>query len=322
MTHEPTLFEDIVEETHDGERLDVYLAGQIEDASRSFLKKIIKDGKVTINGHVCVRPGRTMNVDEKVAAEIPDALTTTLSPENIPIEIVYQDMDLLVVNKPAGLVVHPAPGHYSGTLLNAILFHCADFQRPGEDPVRPGIVHRIDRDTSGLLVIAKSAKAFAHLSEQAREHTFDRRYLAIVRGDFKEDSGRIVASIGRSLADRSRMTVTSVNSRDAATRFDVLERFGAAALVALTLETGRTHQIRVHLRFTGHHILGDPVYGYTDYAKLGVSKPVQAALEGLQGQALHAEQLGFEHPSTGERMMFTAPLPPDFQAALDALRGD
>jgi 23S rRNA pseudouridine1911/1915/1917 synthase len=324
-------FEDIVGEEHERFRLDVYLAEVIEvggwtagsrlrDASRSYVKKLIKDGLVRVNGGVCTRPGRTMTAGDKVNVEIPAPPPALPQPENIPIDIVYQDSEVIVVNKPSGLVVHPAPGHFEGTLVNTVLFHCPDFQSPGTDMTRPGIVHRIDRFTSGLLVIAKTPRAFASLSEQAREHAFDRRYLALVRGEFPEDCGRINVPIGRSISDPSRMSVTGIKGREAVTRFEVLERFVRACLVALVLETGRTHQIRVHLRFAGHPVLGDPVYGSTDYSAWKHDERVASALASLHGQALHAERLGFIHPRTGQEMRFTVPPPPDFAAALDALR--
>lgn len=315
-----TTYEDIATEEHEGLRLDVYLAGQLEDASRSFVKKLIKEGRVLLNGQPCTRPARILAVGDAVATELPPPPATDLVPEDIPLDILYQDADVVVVNKQSGLVVHPAPGHYAGTLVHALLFHCTDFQRSGSHPDRPGIVHRLDRDTSGVLVVAKTPRAFLKLAEQAREHTFDRRYLALVRGEFEENTGRIVANVGRSMVDRKRMSVTGVHGREAVTRFEVLERFDAASLIALRLETGRTHQIRVHLRFAGHSVLGDPVYGVTDYAFMAVSEEIKAALGELNGQALHAERLGFEHPTTGEQMVFTAPLPVDFQNALDTFR--
>lgn len=315
----PTIYQDTVDVEHADLRLDVFLAGRIEDASRTFIKKLIQDGRVTINGRVCIRPARKVALGEEVWAEFPPPPALTLVPENIPIEIVHQDTEVVVVNKPPGLVVHPAPGHYSGTLVHAILHHCPDFERPG-DSDRPGIVHRIDRFTSGLLVVAKSLRAFTALSRQAREHAFDRRYLALVRGEFQEDAGVIRAPVGRGLADPTRMTVTGVKGRESVTRFQVLERFGNASLLGITLETGRTHQIRVHLRFAGHPVLGDPVYGVTDFKHCGLPSSVRAALEALPGQALHAEWLGFDHPATGRRMRFTAPPPAEFRAALDALR--
>lgn len=301
-------------------RLDVFLAGAIEDGSRSFLQKLIKDGAVRINGQVCRKPGRIVRAGEQIDVELPPPPTTELRPDPIPLDVLFEDSEVLVVNKPSGLVVHPAAGHPSGTLVNAVLHHCADFQRPGDDPLRPGIVHRLDQFTSGVMVIAKTPRAFGALAAQAREHAFDRRYLALVQGEFKDRSGRIDASVGRSLHDRTRMAVTGVRARDAVTRYQVLETFGVASFIALELETGRTHQIRVHLRFVGHPVLGDSVYGVTDFRRWRVPDAVRWALEKLDGQALHAEALGFVHPLSGRRMRFTAPPPPDFRAALEALR--
>lgn len=316
-----------VDEEHKALRLDVFLAEAIEDASRSFIKKLIKDGRVTINDQSVTRPSRLTAKDDRIAVDLPPPPTTDLTPENIPLNVLHEDSEILVIDKPSGLVVHPAPGHWTGTLVNAVLYHCPDFEQPtgdlsgyGNDPARPGIVHRLDRFTSGVMVVAKTPAAFSHLSRQAREHTFDRRYLALVRGEFKEDTATINATIGRSLSMRGRMAVTSVKSREAITRVRVLERFGSASLVALRLETGRTHQIRVHLRFAGRPVLGDPVYGVTDYSGWSITPEVRKTLEALGGQALHAELLGLEHPSTGERLSFTASPPEDFQRALDALR--
>ncbi|HNR30631.1 MAG TPA: RluA family pseudouridine synthase [Candidatus Hydrogenedentes bacterium] len=316
------IFEAVVEEEHERLRLDVFLAEVIEDASRTFVKKLIKDGRVAVNGQACLKPARTMTRGEQVAARIPPPPQIRLEPEDIPLEILHEDADIVVVNKPSGLVVHPAPGHYGGTLVNAILHHCPDFQRPGGDPVRPGIVHRLDQYTSGVMVVAKTPRAHASLGEQAAGHRFDRRYLALVRGEFREQRGRIDATIGRSTADRKRMTVTGIRGKDAVTNFEVLERFGVASLVALQLETGRTHQIRVHLRFAGRPVLGDPVYGVADFRDWRVPPETRRALDALEGQALHAELLGIDHPGTGEHMTFTAPPPADFLRALAALRAE
>ncbi len=315
-----TRFEATVEEEYAGLRLDVCLAELMEDASRSFVKKLIKDGRVTVNGRAAVKPSRIVARGDRIAATVPPPPPAMPEPENLPLEILYQDAAIVVVNKAAGMVVHPAPGHYTGTLVNAVLYHCPDFQRPGQDMSRPGIVHRLDADTSGVMVVAKTARAFAHLARQAADHRFDRRYLALVQGQFEEDRGRISAVIGRSLADPSRMAVTGVRAREAVTHFEVLERLGPASLVALQLETGRTHQVRVHMRFIGRPVLGDPVYGVTDFRGWKVSPETLAALRALHGQALHAERLGLIHPESGERMTFTAPPPPDFLRALEALR--
>ena len=318
MSHEP--LESVIEEPHHGQRLDVFLAETMEDTSRSFIKKLIKDGLVVVEGEPCTKPGRLMKEGEAVSVTVPEPPPVLPEPEDIPLDVLFEDAHLIIINKPAGLVVHPAPGNYTGTLVNALLFHCKDFERAGADMRRPGIVHRLDRDTSGVMVAAKTQRAFTHLAQQAADHSFDRHYLALVRGEFPEDTGRIVASIGRSLVDRSRMAVTGIHGKEAVTNFTVLERFGAASLVKLVLETGRTHQIRVHMRFAGRPVLGDPTYGATDYRGLHLPDHINAALEGLHGQALHAQMLGITHPETGERMQFSAEPPADFQHALEALR--
>ncbi len=316
----PETVETVAGPEHSGVRMDVFLAEMVEDATRSFLKKIIKDGCVRINGQVCLKPARAMAENDRVEVAIPEPPSAIPEPEDIPLDILYQDAELIIINKPAGLVVHPAPGHDAGTLVNALLFHCSDFQRAGADMRRPGIVHRLDRDTSGVMVAAKTQRAFTCLAEQAAAHSFDRRYLALIRGEFREERGRINAPLGRSLVDRSRMAVTGLHSREAVTNVETLERFGVASLVGLQLETGRTHQIRVHMRFAGRPVLGDPVYGVTDFRSWPVPPETLEALKGLQGQALHAERLGITHPNTGERMTFQTPPPPDFQRALDELR--
>jgi 23S rRNA pseudouridine1911/1915/1917 synthase len=311
----------VAEEEHEGLRLDVFLAEVVEDATRSFLKKLIKDQHVRVNGQVCTKPARTMTPGETIGVEIPPPPPARPEPEDIPLDILYEDEDLVVVNKSSAMVVHPAPGHYSGTLVNALLGCCKDFERSGADMSRPGIVHRLDRQTSGVMVVAKNQKAMVHLSAQANAHTFDRHYVALVRGEFKEERGTVDASIGRSLSARGKMAVTPVKARAAVTHFEVIERFVVASYIQLKLETGRTHQIRVHMRFAGRQVLGDPLYGVTDFSGWAVPPDVRKHLEALQGQALHAERLGFTHPRTEERMNFTAPPPGDFQRALEALRG-
>lgn len=310
----------VVDEDFASMRLDVFLGEVVEDASRSYMKRIIKDKRVLVNGEVCTKPSRMMALEDTVSVDLPPLPTDRPQPEAIPLEVLYEDADLIIVNKPSGLVVHPAPGHETGTLVNAILHQCPDFEWPGRNEIRPGIVHRLDRDTSGVMVVAKRQAAFDSLAKQAADHSFDRQYLALVRGEFPEDQGRVVASIGRSLTDRSKMAVTQVRAKDAVTNFKVKERFGVASLVSLKLETGRTHQIRVHMRFAGRPVLGDPVYGVTDYGKWTIPEETLAALKALQGQALHAEMLGITHPTTGERLRFSAPAPDDFLHALDALR--
>lgn len=315
------VIETVVDEATAGLRLDVFLAGAIEDASRSFLQRLVKAGAVTLNGEIATRVSRVVVEGDTLRVAIPPPPSSAVEPENIPLDLLYEDADLLVVNKQAGLVVHPAPGNYTGTLVNAVLYHCPDFTRSGGDATRPGIVHRLDRDTSGVMVIAKSPVAFASLAQQAHDHAFERRYLALVRGVFKESAGRIQAAVGRSLADPKRMTVTGIRGRKAVTHFTVKENLRLASLIALQLETGRTHQIRVHLRFAGHPVLGDPVYGVTDFSTWDVSDGVREILQSLKGQALHAEHLGFHHPTKNETMRFTAPLPEDFQRAVEALRG-
>jgi 23S rRNA pseudouridine1911/1915/1917 synthase len=314
------LYTESAGEEHEGLRLDVFLAEMIEDASRSFVKKLIKEGRVTVNGAAVRKPSYSISPAEEITADIPPGPPAEPEPEAIPLTILYEDGALIMLDKPSGMVVHPAPGHHTGTLVNALLHHCPELREAGLDPVRPGIVHRLDRYTSGVMVVAKTFAAYQHLAEQAAAHTFDRRYRALVRGGFDEDRGRINAGIGRSTADRSRMAVTGIRAREAVTNFEVLERLGPASLVGLQLETGRTHQIRVHMRFAGRPVLGDPVYGVTDFSRWDIPPDVRAALEGLEGQALHAERLGVTHPDTGERIAFTTPPPPDFQQALDALR--
>ena len=301
-----------------GLRLDVFLAARIEDASRSFIKQAIKDERVTLKDRVVKRPGRALAEGDEIEVRLPPAPVTELLPEDIPLDVVFEDGDILVINKASGLVVHPAPGHPTGTLVNAVLHHCAEFERPsGEEGdgggfLRPGIVHRLDRFTSGVMVVAKTQRAFDSLSDQARRHAFERRYVALVQGEIQEDSGVIRASIGRSLSDRKRMSVTSVNAREAVTRFRVQERFGVASYIELRLETGRTHQIRVHMASRGHPVVGDPLYGGGVRSRLkgGAADAVSTYLSKHNNQALHAYLIGFNHPRTGKHLEFESALSP------------
>lgn len=313
-----TFLEIAVEEG--GHRLDVFLAEALDDFSRSFLAKLIREGRVQINGRVCDRPSRQVVTGEIIHVELPEPPPETPVPENIPVDVLYEDEHIIIVNKPSGLVVHPAPGHPSGTLVNALLYRCPGLAGVPPDPRRPGIVHRLDRDTSGVMVVARSARAYASLSEQASAHAFERYYLALVKGEFREDLVRVDAPLGRSINDPKRVAVTGIRAREAVTWAETLERYGVASLLRLRLETGRTHQIRVHMRFAGRPILGDPVYGFTAYTELNIPTDVRAALEQLQGQALHAARLGLAHPDTGEKQVFESDPPADFRSARDALR--
>ncbi len=303
-------------------RLDLFLSDQLEGFSRTQLQKIIKNGEVTVNGKQEKKPSFLISSGDIIQITLSDIEEiTSLIPENIPIDIIYEDKDIVVVNKPAGLVVHPATGHRNGTLVNALLYHCKDFV-PSGDPQRPGIVHRLDMNTTGVLVVAKNPESYIHLRKQVEERTFSRRYFALVKGIPRSEQGIIETQIGRSFADPKRMSITGINAREAVTHFYLRERFTSVSFLELKLSTGRTHQIRVHLRFIGNPILGDPIYGFMDYASLGLSQQVITALEKLPGQALHAGFLGILHPTTGEYMEFSAPLPDYFQDILNALRSN
>ncbi len=288
-------------------RLDAYLASVEEvGLSRSRIQALIKDGHVTVNGN---QPKAKQSVvpGDKIRVVVPDPTPMDLVPQEIPLDVVYEDEDVVVINKQRGLVVHPAAGHWSGTLVNALLDHVDDLEGIGGE-LRPGIVHRLDKDTTGLLVAAKNEKAMQSLQDQIREHTARRVYWAIVHGNTMPETGRIEAPIGRHPSDRKRMAVNTRTGREATTHFKVLERFKAYALVECKLETGRTHQIRVHMSFIGHPVVADPVYGTR-----------KAHLE-MEPQALHARQLGFYHPRSGEWVEFTAEPPADFMQALQRLR--
>ncbi len=295
----------VVEEVQSGERIDKFLSDLMDQVSRTQIQQWIKDGHARVDGR-SVKPNYKLAEGQTIVLSIPDPTPMELTPEAIPLEIVYEDSDVIVVNKPRGLVVHPAPGHYSGTLVNALLYHCKDLS--GINGVqRPGIVHRIDKDTSGLLMAAKNDQAHSHLAAQLKEHSVTRKYIAIVHGVLHHDHGTIDAPIGRDASDRKLYTVTEKNSKRAVTHFVVLERFDGYTLVELKLETGRTHQIRVHMKFIGHPLVGDPAYGRSK----GMT---------MDGQALHAQVLGFTHPKSGERLEFEAPIPEDMMDLLHRLK--
>lgn len=289
-----------------GARLDAFLAGKMEK-TRSSVQKLIEEENVRLNGAPAAKNARLREGDRVEATEPPPEVLD-VKPQNIPLDIVYEDQDLLVVNKPKGMVVHPAAGNPDGTLVNALLFHCGDSLSGINGVIRPGIVHRIDKDTSGLLIVAKNDRAHQSLAEQIAVHSFTRIYNAVVYGIVKKEEGTVSAPIGRHPTDRKRMAVLSSGGREAVTHYRVLERFPGFTLVECRLETGRTHQIRVHMAHIGHPVAGDPVYG-----------PKKCITE-LQGQCLHARVIGFIHPATGEYLEFDSGLPPYFERFLEKLR--
>ena len=290
-----------------GERIDRFLSEEIADLSRSYIQKLLKEGSISVNGNA-VKANYRVNEGDEIRVEIPEPEMPDILPEDIPLDILYEDDDILIVNKPKGMVVHPAPGHYSHTLVNAVLYHCGSRLSGINGVLRPGIVHRIDMDTTGSLLICKNDRAHQILAEELKEHSITRRYHAIVHGNLKEDTGTVNAPIGRHPVDRKKMSTKSPSGRHAVTHYRVLERFGDFTYIECELETGRTHQIRVHMSSIGHPILGDAVYG-----------PARCPFR-LQGQTLHAKILGIRHPSTGEYMEFDAPLPKYFSELLDRLR--
>lgn len=288
-----------------GERLDKWLSEQLDELTRSAVQKLIDSGEILVNGEKAPKNYK-LKGGEEITVALPKPEILDVKPQNLPIDIVYEDDDLLVVNKPKGMVVHPAAGNPDGTLVNALLYHCEGRLSSINGVIRPGIVHRIDKLTSGLLIVAKNDMSHNKLAEQIKEHSFTREYQAINCGRFKDKTGTIDAPIGRSKYDRKKMCVTDLNSRHAVTHYEVIEEFSQYSLVKFRLETGRTHQIRVHSAYIGHPVLGDEVYG----------KP----FKGLEGQCLHAKMIGFIHPSTGEYMEFDSELPEYFQSTLLKLR--
>ena len=292
-----------------GERIDKFLSCRLEEVSRSYIQKLIKEGHVSVNGKP-VKANYKLGAGDEISVEIPEAKEPDILPEDIPLDILYEHQDILVVNKPKGMVVHPAAGHYSGTLVNALMYHCKDSLSGINGVMRPGIVHRIDMDTTGSLLVCKNDEAHRILAEQLKEHTIRREYHAIVYGNIKEDTGTVDAPIGRHPTDRKKMSINHKNGKQAVTHYEVLERFGNFTYIRCRLETGRTHQIRVHMASLHHPLLGDEVYGPS-------SRP---PFPGLKGQVLHAKILGIYHPATGEYMEFDAPLPQYFVDLLQKLR--
>ncbi len=287
-------------------RIDKFLAEVGCDLTRSGVQKLIEEGNVLVNGRVPSK-NHKLKAGDEVTVQIPEPVAYEAAAENIPLDIVYEDSDLLVVNKPRGMVVHPAAGNYTGTLVNALLYHCGDSLSGINGVMRPGIVHRIDKDTSGLLIVAKNDFAHRLLAEQIKEHSFTRKYQAVVCGNLRNDEGTVNAPIGRHPTDRKKMAVTVKNARPAVTHYKVLARYTGYTHVELTLETGRTHQIRVHMASLGHPVAGDPVYGGKKY------------LASLHGQCLHAYYISFVHPRTGQTLTLSAPLPDYFTHFLQTL---
>lgn len=290
----------------DEERLDKWLSGAIPTLSRSYIQKCIKEGQVLVNDSPC-KANYRLRVDDEVAFQIPEAVEPSVEAENIPLSVLYEDEDVLVVDKPKGMVVHPAPGHYSGTLVNAVLYHCKGHLSGINGVLRPGIVHRIDRDTTGSLIVCKNDLSHREIAGQLGAHSLNRSYRAIVHGMIKEEEGTVCAPIGRDEKDRKRMAVNEKNGKEAVTHYRVLQRFRNFTYIECRLETGRTHQIRVHMTSIGHPLLGDEIYG-----------PRKTAFR-LEGQTLHAYCLGFIHPVNREYIEVKAPLPAYFSHLLTVL---
>lgn len=293
----------VLSEREEGIRLDKVLAERLPDLTRTAIQRLLEEELVLINGKPAAK-NRKGRAGDSVAVRIPDPEPLCLQAENVPLDIVYEDDDLLVVNKPQGMVVHPAPGNYQGTLVNALLAHCGTSLSGINGVIRPGIVHRIDKDTSGLLMVAKNDFAHQGLARQIKEHSFRREYEAVVAGRMKQESGVVNAPIGRHPIDRKKMAVTEKNSKEAVTYFRVIAEYPGYTHIRLRLETGRTHQIRVHMAYLGHPVAGDPVYG-----------PKKPDL-GLKGQCLHARLIGFVHPRDGRYLEFESPLPDYFARLL------
>lgn len=297
-------------------RLDIFLLQRLPDLTRSRIKNLIEDGLVSLND-MPAKAGVKVKGGDEISITIPEPQPVKAEPEKIPLDIIYEDKDVIVINKPPGLTVHPGTGRASGTLVNALLYHCKDLSGIG-GVLRPGIVHRIDKDTSGVLVVAKNDRSHQFLAKQFKEHSIKRRYLAIVSGCVKKDEGTVDLPIGRHISERKKMSVRTRKGRRAVTHYRVLKRFPFHTLLEVTLETGRTHQIRVHLSAIHHPVIGDPVYGKGNIPS-GLSQKAIALIKNLKRQALHAETLGIIHPETKEYLEFTVPLPSDMEAVIAAL---
>ena len=295
-------------ENQDGERIDRYLSEVLEDRSRSYIQKLIKEQYILVNQKP-VKASYRLLVGDRVEITIPEIKEPDIVPENIPLDILYEDKDIIIINKPKQMVVHPAPGHYSGTLVNALMYHCNHELSGINGMMRPGIVHRIDMDTTGSLVVCKNDISHQCLAEQLKEHSIHRLYVAIVYGRIQKESGTVNAPIGRHPIERKVMSINTKNGKHAVTHYKVLERFENYTYIQCELETGRTHQIRVHMASIGHPLLGDSVYG-----------PRKCPFPNLQGQTLHAKLLGFIHPTAKEYLEAEAPLPQYFTDLLDILR--
>ncbi len=311
-----------VKQDEAGARLDRFIADKESELSRSRVQKLIYDGRVMVGGSK-VKPRYNVQSGDVVRIELPaQQLDMQLRAEKIPLDVIFEDDDVMVVDKPAGMVVHPAAGVDSGTLVNAVLERLSpDLSSIAQE--RPGIVHRLDKGSSGVIVVARTVRAYHNLIDQFKEHTTKRKYAALFCGSPKQNSGFINAPIGRSQRDRKKMAVTSVRGKEAITHFSIIERYGEFSLAEITLETGRTHQIRVHLSHIGYPVVGDPIYGGRNRAiKTATSQEVRSALQDLSRQALHAQLLGFIHPRTGDYLEFAAPIPEDIQRVIDALNED
>lgn len=295
-------------ENQEGERVDKYLSEVLENRSRSYIQKLIKDQCVIVNQKP-VKASYRLLLGDRVEITLPEVKEPDIVPEDIPLDILYEDKDIIIVNKPKQMVVHPAPGHYSGTLVNALMYHCNHELSGINGTMRPGIVHRIDMDTTGSLAVCKNDASHQSLAQQLKEHTIYRIYVAVVHGRLRDDNGIVNAPIGRHPIERKKMSVNAKNGRQAVTHYKVLERFKDFTYIQCELETGRTHQIRVHMASIGHPLLGDVVYG-----------PHKCPFSNLQGQTLHAKLLGFVHPKTGEYLEVEAPLPQYFTELIDILR--